>query len=87
MRTFYTRGVSEALFLGVQALKEEHIEVETRNGTALEFPTPVCTTYTHPLERVLFYPERDANPFFHLMESFWMLAGRNDVEWISKFNG
>ena len=44
MRTFYTRGVSEALFLGVQALKEEHIEVETRNGTALEFPTPVCTT-------------------------------------------
>ena len=47
----------------------------------------VCTTYTHPLERVLFYPERDANPFFHLMESFWMLAGRNDIEWISKFNG
>ena len=24
--------------------------------------------------------------FFHLMESLWMLAGRNDVEWISKYN-
>jgi thymidylate synthase len=87
MQTFYTRNVSEALFLGLQALKAHHREVETRNGLALEFLTPVCTTYTHPKERVLFYPERDANPFFHLMESFWMLAGRNDVEWISKFNG
>jgi hypothetical protein len=28
---------------------------------------------------VLFHPERDANPFFHLYESLWMLAGRNDV--------
>jgi len=35
----------------------------------------------------LFYPMRDANPYFHLMESFWMLAGRNDVDWISKYNG
>jgi hypothetical protein len=87
MQTFYTRNVSEALFIGLQALKSHHREVMTRNGVALEFHTPVCTTYTHPKERVLFYPERDANPFFHLMESFWMLAGRNDVEWISKFNG
>ena len=32
-----------------------------------------------PCERVLLYPERNANPFFHLYESLWMLAGRNDV--------
>jgi thymidylate synthase len=27
----------------------------------------------------MFWPERDANPFFHLYEALWMLAGRNDV--------
>jgi len=87
MQSIYARGVSEALFLGKQALEESGREVQTRNGIALEFPTPVVTTYTHSRERVLFYKERDANPFFHLMESFWMLAGRNDVDWISQFNG
>lgn len=29
---------------------------------------------------------RDCNPFFHCMEGIWMLAGRNDVEWIGQFN-
>ena len=87
MRHIFARNVSEALYLGIQALEAEGIEVNTRNGPALEFPTPVCTTYTHSRERVLFYPERDANPFFHLMESLWMLAGSNEVSWISFFNG
>jgi thymidylate synthase len=40
---------------------------------------PVIITYTHPRERVLFNQARDANPFLHLYESLWMLAGRNDV--------
>ena len=84
--TFYARNVSEALFLGLQALQNSGVEVQTRNGPALEFPTPVCTTYTHPRERVLFYPTRDANPFFHLFESLWMLDGRNDVEWVARYN-
>ena len=87
MRCFYVRNVSEALYQVKLAIEKEGVKVETRNGAALEFPTPVTTTYTHSRERVLFYPERDANPFFHFMESLWMLAGRNDVEWISQFNG
>lgn len=87
MQSFLVRNVSEALFRGKQALLEQGREVNTRNGLALEFNTPVVTTYRLPTERVLFYPERDANPFFHFMESLWMLAGRNDVEWISQFNG
>ena len=87
MRSFFVRNVSEALYLGVQALQNSGTLIKSRNGDVLEFETPVCTTYTHSRERVLFYKQRDANPFFHLMESFWMLAGRNDVDWISRFNG
>ena len=87
MQHINARNVSEALYLAVQALETKGVEVDTRNGKALEFPCPVMTSYSHSRERVLFYPMRDANPYFHLMESFWMLAGKNEVEWISNYNG
>lgn len=51
----------------------------SRNGGVRMIEEPVLITYTHPQERVLFDPNRDANPFFHLYEALWMLAGRNDV--------
>jgi hypothetical protein len=35
---------------------------------------------------VLFDPVRDANPFFHLFEAMWILAGRSDVRTLSWFN-
>jgi thymidylate synthase len=34
----------------------------------------------------LFDPLRNCNPFFHVMEGLWMLAGRNDVEFVAQFN-
>lgn len=48
--------------------------------------SPVCTEFTNPTERVIFHSERDANPFFHLFESFWMLCGRNDVAYLKELN-
>lgn len=42
-------------------------------------------TYTSPLQRVLFHPVRDANPFFHVLEALWMLAGQNKVQPLSYF--
>jgi len=87
VRTFTVKNPSEALYLCKCAIEKEGTPVETRNGSALEFDTPVAITYNKPRERVLFYAQRDANPVFHLMESLWMLQGRNDVEWISQFNG
>jgi len=62
----------------------EHIEAPivrrpSRNGHVMVIDEPVTITYTHPRERVLFNAARDANPFFHMYESLWMLAGRNDV--------
>jgi len=54
----------------------------SRNGDTLEFDEPVATYYERPLERVLFYKERDANPFLHLFESLWLLAGRDDVRFM-----
>jgi len=48
-------------------------------------PGPLTTLYQRPLERVMFHPERDCNPFFHFFESLWMLAGRNDLAFPEHF--
>jgi thymidylate synthase len=57
----------------------------SRNGDVLVAPNPVLSVTTSPLERVLFDPLRDANPFFHLFESLWMLAGRRDATFLNIF--
>lgn len=57
----------------------------SRNGDVLAFTEPVLVTYEQPLERVLFNVARDANPFFHLYEALWMLAGRNDMESVAYY--
>ena len=68
-------------------LRNHRNEIEqTRNGPVIAFPEPVITTYLYPNERVLFHAGRDANPVFHLMESIWMIAGRNDVAFLDQFN-
>jgi thymidylate synthase len=58
---------------------------KTRNGDALVAPGPVTIRYDHPQEHVLINPVRDANPFFHLMEAVWMLAGRNDGQFLDHY--
>ncbi len=86
MHVIHVKNVHEALPAGVHHLQNYGVREESRPGKVLVAPTPVMTVYDSPLERVMFWKERDANPFFHLMESLWMLAGRNDVEWIVRFN-
>jgi len=80
------RNVNGAYAKAMYALARFGEEVPTRNGPALRLPWPVVTCYEHPWERVLFDATRDANPFFHLYESLWMLDGRNDVEGVARYN-
>tara|TARA_Y100000114_G_C11757438_1_gene327659 strand:+ start:1399 stop:2394 length:996 start_codon:yes stop_codon:yes gene_type:complete len=86
MNTFNIRGTSEGLYLACDALRVVGKRKDSRNGPVLEFPEPVLICYNRPVERVLFYPSRDANPFFHLMEGLWMLAGRDDVRFVDAYN-
>jgi len=58
----------------------------SRYGDVIYINEPVTITYTNPSQRVLFHQGRDANPFFHHMEALWMLAGRRDVDFVSKFS-
>lgn len=75
----HAKGVNEALYRGLMLVKEQGVPVESRGMQTLEVPGPVMTVYDKPRERVLFDVVRDANPFFHLMESLWILSGSNHV--------
>lgn len=85
MKVINVRNVHHALPLALHELKQEGIDRESRNGPVRVFKTPVTTVYQNPTERVLFWAERDANPFFHFFESLWMLAGQNDVPFLAYF--
>lgn len=61
-------------------------KLPSRNGPVLKIDEPVTVTYERPTERVLFNGARDANPFFHLYEALWMLAGRRDVAPLAYYN-
>lgn len=60
-------------------------EQPSRNGNVFSPPFPVTTVYHDPTKRVIFNMHRAANPFFHLAESVWMLAGENDARWLDQF--
>lgn len=79
MKVITARNVHQALPLGISMLRQEGIRRESRNGPVMVAPCPVTTVYEKPEERVVFWPERDANPAFHLFEALWMLAGREDL--------
>lgn len=87
MKVIHARNVHEALPLAVDLLLTEGTRRDSRNGPVYVMDCPVTTEYAMPEERVLFWPERDANPFFHLMEALWMLGGRRDVKFVAQFAG
>lgn len=78
--------VNQAIVKGVNLLVNHGEIISSRAGRTLEVPAPVTTVYNEPWKRVLIDKERDANPFFHLMESMWILAGRKDVNFLCEFN-
>lgn len=84
MRVVQVRNVSEAWGRLEETLRGANRE-QTRAGSALVVGSPVTTVYERPTERVLFCPARDANPFFHLMEALWMLAGREDARFLDRY--
>lgn len=91
MKVIQSRNVNDALaqFMRMSweyVSKDGWRNISPRGLATREWITPVATVYSRPTERVLFCPDRDANPFFHLMESLWILAGRNDVAFLAKYN-
>lgn len=79
-------NVNDALVQGIGIINDMAEESTSRAGDVVTLDKPNTTVYQYPYQRVLISQSRDANPFFHLMESIWMLAGRNDVSFLNEFN-
>ena len=86
MQVIQARNVNDAAVKGKALLRQLGIQQESRAGNVLRIPEPVTTVYSRPWECVMFDEGRDANPFFHLFEALWMIAGRDDVAALSRFN-
>jgi hypothetical protein len=85
-RIIQARNVNRAFMDGWHWMRVDGVQEASRNGPVLVANGMVITEYSQPTERVLFNPDRDANPVFHLMEAIWMLAGCREVEWLRQFN-
>lgn len=85
MYTIRARNVNDAFVEGMRLLRAEGDNQPSRDGPVRALPMPMTTVYERPWERVLFSPIRDANPFFHLFESMWMLAGSDDGVWLDRY--
>jgi hypothetical protein len=83
METITARNVNDAFPIGLMFLRETGIPRDSRNGPVIEYPDPVSIKYLEPTERVLFDRQRAINPFLHFFEPFWILAGQNDVAFLT----
>lgn len=78
-------NVNHLMIAGIRQVVRDGDRMESRNGAVLACPYPVVSVFHNPDQRVLFSPARDANPFFHLFEAMWMMAGREDVDFVAQF--
>jgi len=58
--------------------------VESRNGSTIELATQTITI-EQPTQRFLHTPRRNNNPFAAIAETMWVLAGRNDLAFLTPY--
>ena len=81
--TFKSRNVHTAMPKLARALLDAPI-VGSRNGEAREL-LGVRIELERPWERFSLVPGRSLSPAALIAETFWVLAGRNDTEWLSRY--
>lgn len=81
---FFARNVNEALFDGLQTLFRRGRDVVVRGQNTIELDD-VLFIISNPLERCIFLKGRNDNIFAKVAETLWVLAGRNDIKWLSHY--
>lgn len=79
-------SIDEVFAIGWNTIHACGRKSDSRNGPVISMEDVCATEYPYPQSRVLFLPERRHNPFFALMETIWMFAGSNDLEWLLFYN-
>jgi thymidylate synthase len=77
-------NATEALVLLASKILREGDEVQSRNGMTKEI-TDNLITIDNPTQRCYILPHRNDSIFAKIAETMWVLSGRNDVAWLSKY--
>jgi len=77
-------NINQLFLNALQQLFYEGEKIEVRGKKTIELH-PYFATLDNPLNRTLMVEGRGNNPFATLAETMWVLAGRNDVEWLKYF--
>lgn len=78
-------NVNHGLANMLMLLKQQGVQEDSRNGPVIALPATVIVRHAFPQKCVIQSPLRNANPFFHHMEALWMLAGRNDLLFLTHY--
>lgn len=85
MYSFKGANPTELYLDAVKTLVKEGDACAPR-GKLIKELRPASVEFTNPYNRVTFLGSRRINPFFQMAESLWILSGRADVGWLTKFN-
>lgn len=78
------KNVREALLWELQTLLSFSGEVTVRGMTTLETMHSSFTIF-NPTDRLMCVKHRNGNPFAQIAETLWVLAGRNDLDWLERY--
>lgn len=78
------RNISQATYGSLQDLLSGGEQVETRGSCVTELRNRV-TVLERPEERCLFVPRRGNDIVASITETLWVLAGRDDIEWLGRY--
>ena len=79
-----SRNVSFATVNGVASVMADGRPVEVSGERTRELLHRV-TVLERPLERFIFIPGRCNDPFAQMAEAVWVMAGHDDVAWLSRY--
>jgi thymidylate synthase len=78
------RTIDDAFVGMLHLLLTDGIEVASRNGATIELAAQTITI-DQPSDRFLHTPGRNNNPFAAIAETMWVLAGRNDLAYLTPY--
>lgn len=86
MGKIFTADNPSKIYLEALLTAKAQGKVVAPRGKRVKEIRPVIVEFTNPYNRTTFLKGRKINPFFQLAEALWILRGRADVEWLTKFN-
>jgi hypothetical protein len=78
------RNISFATVEGFDAVLRDGAVVTVRALETKELRNRI-TSITRPLERCIFLPGRRNDVFAQITETFWVIGGRNDLPWLTRY--